>query len=265
MTARRKPKAMGVKETVYPTLEAWMVGRLGKITGSGAKETVNVRDGETKAGVWRAAAESIIGSAAIAEDDLTSAQILQRGHDLEPVAIKRFEEATGKKARHGHIIWEREDDTRMGVSPDAPLGKDMTEALEVKCLLSTKHVEAIFKQDIPKNTSGYEEQKLQYFIANPLLETLYWGFYHPDFPAGLDFFYLTFTREALQLDIEKYLMAEREAAAKIREIVNVVTLRNPQDVATTAAIQKELLAGEGKETVTPAPRKRAKKVVPLFN
>lgn len=245
MTARAK--TVGVVETIFEDREGWLNGRLGNIGGSSLKDVVNLRDGKTKAGIWRIAAESIIGSAAIAEDDLTSAQILARGHELEVQAIRRFEEATGKKARKGLVIWSREDDKRMTVSPDAPLGKGMTEAFEAKCLLSPKHLEALYTRSIPDNTAGYDEQKLQYFIANPKLKTLYWGFFHPDFPAGLDFLYLTFTREELAADIERYLELERDATAKIREIVNAVTLYSPAEVAKINAVKEELLATSKEE------------------
>lgn len=237
-----RAKAPGVVETIFESREAWLNGRLGNIGGSSLGKVVNLRDGKTKAGIWRIAAESIIGSAAIAEDDLTSAQILARGHEFEVKAVERFEQATGKKARKGLVIWSREDDKRITVSPDAPLGKGMTEAFEAKCLLSPKHLEALYTRAIPDNTSGYDEQKLQYFIANPKLKTLYWGFYHPDFPAGLDFFYLTFTRAELAEEIDRYLALERQATAKIREIVNAVTLYSPEEVAATNAVKEELLA-----------------------
>lgn len=239
-----RAKQAGVIETTYISREAWLNGRLGNVGGSSLKEVLNHRDGKTKAGVWRIAAESIIGSAAIAEDDLTAKQIMDRGHELEIEAIARFEQETGKKARKGLVIWSREDDKRITVSPDAPLGKCMTEAFEAKCLLSPKHLEALYTRSIPDNTSGYDEQKLQYFIANPKLKTLYWGFYHPDFPEGLDFFYLTFTRKELAADIEKYLALERDATAKIREIVNAVTLYSPEDVAKINAAKEELLVGD---------------------
>lgn len=239
-----RAKPAGVIETHYDSRESWLNARLGNIGGSSLSKVVSLRDGKTKSEVYRIAAESIIGSAAIAENDLTSVQAMQRGHDLEPVAVARFEALTGKKARKGLVIWSRSDDKRITVSPDAPLGKGMTEALEIKCLLSPKHLEALYTRAIPDNTSGYEQQKIQYFVANPKLKTLYWGFYHPDFPEGLDFFYLTFTREELADEIEKYLMLERQATEKIREIVNAVTLYNPTDIAKINEVKEELLATE---------------------
>ncbi len=228
-----------MKSVEYESREAWLNARLGKITGSALKETVNLRDGATKAGVWRTAAESIIGSAAIAEDDLSSTQVMQRGHDLEPVAIARFEKETGKKVKRGYILWERDDDSRMAVSPDGMIGK--TAAIEVKCLLSPKHLEALYTKAIPKNTGGYEEQAAQYFIVHEKLTKLFYAFYHPDFPDGLDFFYLTFTRADMQEDIDMLMAAERSAVAKIREIVNAVTLYSPAEIAKVNAVKEELL------------------------
>lgn len=234
-------------EHVFESREAWLVGRLGKFGGSSLKDVVNLRDGDTKAGVWRAAAESIIGSAAIAEGELTSGQILERGHELEAKAIERFEQVTGKKVKRGLIQWERDDDSRMTVSPDGVIGK--TAAVEVKCLLSPKHTEALFKRAIPKNTSGYEEQRLQYFIVNDKLKTLYHVFYHPDFPAPLDFFFFTSTRKELQPEIDRYMAAEREAAAKVREIVNALTLYSGDELERMEAVKAELLAGAEAEHV----------------
>lgn len=230
---------------VFETREGWLNGRLGKVTGSSLKETMNLRDGETKAGVWRAAAESIIGSAAIAEADLSSAQILERGHTLEPEAIKRFEKETGKKVKRGFILWEHDEDSRIAVSPDGMIGQ--TAAVEVKCLLSPKHTEALFNRKIPKNTGGYEEQAVQYFIVNEKLKTLYYVFYHPDFPAPTDFFYLTFTRKELKADIDRFLAAEREAVAKVREIVNALSLYSPEEMAKARAVREELMASSAAE------------------
>src|SRR6185312_15387329 len=151
------------------------------------------KDGLIKPAVYEIAAESIIGPAALAEDDLTASQWLERGHELEPAAIARFEHATGKKVSRGVFGWESDDDSRMAVSPDGPVG--LTEAVEIKCLLSPKHLEALYTRAIPRNTAGYYEQVLQYFIVNKKLRKVHLCFYHPDFPRPLDFFVITFTRK----------------------------------------------------------------------
>lgn len=229
-----------MKTRTFESQEAWLNWRLGKVTGSRLKDVVNFRDSSTKAEIWRIAAESVIGSAALAEGDLTAAQVLERGHTLEPIAIARFEKETGKKVDASLVGWESEEDMRIAVSPDGVIGK--TAAVEVKCLLSPKHTEALFTRDIPKNTGGYEEQILQYFIANEKLTKVYMAFYHPDFPAGLDFFYLTFTRKEMADEIAKYAAAEREAVAQIRTIVNTVSMYSPDETERMQAAQAELVA-----------------------
>lgn len=220
--------------------EAWLNWRLGKITGSTLRDTVNVRESGIKSGIYRVAAESLIGSAAIQEADLTASQVLERGHRLEREAIARFEKETGKKVKPGIFGWERDDDSRMAVSPDGVIGK--TEAIEVKCFLSPKHLEALHGHGIPKNTGGYEEQRIQYFIVNENLKKLHYCFYHPDFPAPLDFLHITFTRKELQPEIDRYLALERDAVAKVREIVNSLTLYSPEEVAAANQVRQELLA-----------------------
>jgi len=228
-----------MKSHTFESQEAWMNWRLGKVTGSRLKDVVNFRDSSTKAEIWRIAAEGIIGSAAIAEEDLSSSQVMERGHALEPVAIERFAKETGKRVDNSLVGWESEEDSRIAVSPDGVIGK--TAAVEVKCLLSPKHTEALYTRQIPKNTGGYEEQRLQYFIANEKLQTLYYVFFHPDFPDGLDFFYLTFTRKEFAVEVAKYAEAEREAVAQIREIVNRLTLYSPQEIARMNAVHDELI------------------------
>lgn len=229
-----------MKVRTFDSQEAWMNWRLGKLTGSRVKDAVNLRDGATKAEVWRMAAESIIGSAVLAEEALTSAQVLERGHTLEPIALARFGKLTGKKVDASLVGWESDEDSRLAVSPDGVIGK--TEAVEVKCLLSPKHVEALYTRDIPKNTAGYEEQRLHYFIVNPKLRKLHHVFYHPDFPAPLDLFVITVTREELADEIARYEGLEREVVAKVRDIVNTLTLYGPDEAMKMQAVHEELVA-----------------------
>lgn len=232
-------RAKGVIAREFDSREAWMVWRLGRATGSTIGKMIAKRGDGIKEGIWRAAAESIIGSAAIAEADLTAQQTMDRGHELEPFAIERFEQETGKKVSHKLVGWEHPDDSRIAVSPDGVIGK--TEAVEVKCLLSPKHVEALYTRQIPKNTAGYEEQRLWYYIANPQLKKVHHLFYHPDFPKPLDFFILTSTRKELKDQIDALAASGRDAVAKIREIVNAVSLYTPEEIAKAQALREELL------------------------
>ena len=229
-----------MKFVSFEDREAWLNWRLGKITGSSLKEVIGQGRGDIRPAIYRIVAESLIGAAAIAESELTSSQVMERGHQLEPDAVRRFEKETGKKVSRGFIGWEREDDSRMAVSPDGMIGK--TEAIEVKCLLSTKHAEALYGRKIPKNTGGYEEQLVQYFVVNEKLKTVYYVFYHPDFPAPLDFFFLKFTRKQLEEEIDRVLAEEREAVAKVRDIVNALGLYSPEEISKREAVKEELLA-----------------------
>lgn len=229
-----------MKSRTFESQEEWFNWRLGKLTGSRVKDAINLRDGAVKSEVWRIVAESILGSAALAEEELTASQVMERGHTLEPIALERFAKETGKKVDGSLVGWESAEDIRIAISPDGVIGK--TAAVEVKCLLSTKHVEALYTRKIPKNTQGYEEQMIHYFIVNKALKSLYFVFYHPEFPAGLDFFYLTFTRKELAAEIAKYEAAEKEVVSTVRDIVNTLTMYSPEEVAATNAVKEELLA-----------------------
>jgi hypothetical protein len=140
------------------------------------------------------------------------------------------------------------------VSPDGVIGQ--TAAVEVKCLSAAKHVEARYTGRIPKNTAGYEEQVLQYFIVNEKLRTLYYVFYDPRFPKPLDFFFLTFTRKEMAKEIERYYRAERDAVAVVRKIVNDLSFYSPEEVQAREARKRELLASsqekvrEGVQAIT---------------
>lgn len=222
----------------FESQEGWANWRLGKGTGSRSKKLTSTRADATEK--YRMAAESIIGSAVLAEEELSSSQVMERGHQLEPVALARFAEATGKKVDGSLVGWESAEDSRIAISPDGVVSA--TEAIEVKCLLSPKHTEALFNRAIPKNTSGYEEQMIHYFVVNPKLKTLYYVFYHPDFPAPLDFFYLTFTRKELAERIAAQAAEVRSAVSEVRDIVNALTMYSPEEWARMKAVQEELLA-----------------------
>lgn len=198
-------------------IEAWLVYRLGKISGSRVKDILPGRNGEIKKAIWELAAERLTGSIALVDDE----KPMDRGKRLEPVAMERFIKETGKKVDATLLTVERDDDSSIMVSPDGIIGK--TAAIEIKCLSSASHLEAKVNGKIPKNTCGYEEQAAQYFITNDKLRTLYFVFYDDRFPTPLDFFYLTITRKELKAEIAEWLELERKALAQIRDIVNKVS------------------------------------------
>lgn len=193
----------------YETKEEWLDGRLGKITGSRLKDIVVKRGTDEKIGFYEIIAERI---AEPADEE----NAMQRGVRLEDEAIEMFIEKTGKKVDTSLVIWQREDDKNIAISPDGFIGKK--EAVEVKCLSSAKHIEAYITQQIP---SDYEYQSLQYFIVNDSLETLYFVFYDPRMPEKLQLFFLEIKRD--EEKVQEYLQYQRDKLEKIENIITELT------------------------------------------
>lgn len=204
-------------------LEAWLNERNGKITGAKVhKVGVKARGGGFKKGHYSLVAEQWGGSAAINDEE----SAMDRGRRLEAPALLRFAEKSGKKIDGSLQIWLREDDNRIGFSPDGVVVgrfKVPTEAVEIKCLNGASHMESLLEQRIPENQLGYEEQMIQAFVVNDKLKTLYYGMYNPIFPRGLDFFYLTFHRKDLKEEIAKSLEMQRAELKSVREAANSLT------------------------------------------
>ncbi len=199
-----------MKTVTYKDKESWLEARRGKLTGSRLKDIIVKRGTGKKIGFYELIAERI----AIPPDE---EDVMERGNRLEKEAIERFSEETGKKVNTDLVMWMREDDDSIAVSPDGFMGK--TEALEVKCLSSARHLEAFLTQQVP---SEYEYQVLQYFIVNDKLKTLFLAFYDPRIPSK-DFFYLTITRESLEEQIQFVLDYERETLKEVNEVVSSLT------------------------------------------
>ena len=198
-----------MKSQTYETEEAWLEARRGKITGTVLGKLFSKRDKKPLTGYYELIAERI----ALPPSD---ENVMDRGHRLEDDAIARFAKETGKIVETGHILWMREDNESIAVSPDGVIGE--TEACEVKCLKSAHHIEAWLTKEIP---SEYEAQILQYFIVNEKLQALYFIFYDPRMPK--DFFYFTRTREDVQGQVEAYLELEQQALTEIAKIEDDLT------------------------------------------
>jgi len=199
-----------MKIQLYQSKEEWMFARLGKITGSRLKDIVVKRGTGKKKGYYELIAERL----AIEPD---TEDVMARGNRLEPEAMERFIKETGKKVDTSLVIWTRDDNESIAISPDGFIGK--TEAVEVKCLSSASHIEAWLTQEIP---SEYEMQVYQYFIVNDNLETLYLTFYDPRIPCK-DFFFLTINRKDIQEQVDEYLEYQKTTLAEIDQIVNTLT------------------------------------------
>jgi predicted phage-related endonuclease len=194
---------------VFNDEQAWLDARVGRITGTRAKDTINKRGGTPKAGFYQLIAERVALPA-------NGENAMDRGHRLEDEAVQRFTKETKKKVNTDLAIWFRDDNEDIAVSPDGRIGQ--TEAVEVKCLNSAAHIEAILTKEIP---SEYEYQALQYFVVNDKLKKLYVVFYDPRMPR--DFFYITLHRKDVQEKVTALLEAEREALRQIAEIEKLLT------------------------------------------
>ncbi len=238
-----------MKVNKFETKEEWLAGRKGKITGSKLKDIVvknpYTKDdisklldgngieydkkltkdkltallsidqikylesqGEQKIGFYEIIAERI----AISPDEENP---MDRGTRLEEEAVEKFMEKTGLEVDTSLVIWEREDNAGIAVSPDGVVGK--MGAIEVKCLSSARHIEAKLTGQYPKD---YHEQILQYFIVNDELEVLHFVMYDPRMPEKLQL--ITF--EIFRFDIEDEIKQMHEYQIKKLEQIEKIVL-----------------------------------------
>lgn len=190
--------------------ETWLSARRGKITGTRLKDIVVKRGTGKKIGFYELIAERL----AVEPENENP---MDRGVRLEDEAIQRFSKETGKEVNTDLVIWERDDNESIAISPDGTIGE--TEAVEVKCLSSARHMEAFLTNKVPDEL---EMQVIQYFIVNEKLETLYSVFYDPRIPVK-DYFVIETKREKIADDIENYYAYQRDILKEVQDIVNELT------------------------------------------
>lgn len=188
---------------------AWKEARKTKITGSRLKDIVVLRGTGKKIGFYELIAERLAVPRPEGEDKMA------RGHELEPVAIALCENELGKTFNKDLVIWERDEEACIAISPDAFLD-DLTEAVEVKCLGSAKQIKAIIENQ-PEDE--YKWQYLQYFIVNDKLEKLHVIMYDPSFVESLQYKRFEITREELKEDIDKYLEYQKNTLSEVNNII----------------------------------------------
>ena len=218
-----------MKITTYENEQTWLDARRGRITGTRLKDLIVKRGTGYKLGFYEIIAERI---AIPANDE----NVMDRGHRLEGDAVERFSTVTGKEVDSSLIMWLRDDNEAIAISPDGQIGE--TEAVEVKCLSSARHIEAWIKKyysklpDPEAIPDDYKEQALQYFIVNEKLKTLYFVFFDPR--MSKDFFYLTINRTdvwetvkdvliTVQDKVDEYLALEYERLVEIEKFENLLT------------------------------------------
>jgi putative phage-type endonuclease len=197
-----------MKTLKFEDKDLWLAARKTRITGSRLKDIVVLRGSEKKIGFWELLAERL----EIADDESDSP--MQRGTDLESEAIKAFEEYEGKTVNTDLVIWTRDDNESIAISPDGYIGE--TEAIECKCLASARHLEAYFTNKIPKE---YWFQVLQYFIVNEKLELLHFVMYDPRIPQK-PYFKITVDRSTVQEEVDEYLEYQKKVIEEVNELAN---------------------------------------------
>lgn len=197
-----------MKINKFENEESWLEARRGRITGTRLKDLISKTD-KKKIGYYEIIAERIALPA-------SEENAMDRGKRLEEYAVERFQQETGKKVNTDLVIWHRDDEENIAVSPDGSIGK--TVAVEVKCLSSARHIEAWLTKRIPDE---YEYQVLQYFIVNDKLKSLYFVFYDPRMPK--DIFWHEVKRADVAEKVKEYLELEKNVLKEIEEIEQKLT------------------------------------------
>lgn len=244
---------MIVKE--FESREAWLNFRKGKIGGSGAFDVYSVKEattedikkvldaqkieykksapkGELKAlvpvecakeledrvqkkmGYYELMAERLAVPEEGAEPNETP---IQRGTRLEPEAIEKFAEMTGKNLKNDEIIWISDIHPSITYSPDGVESEE--EIAEAKCLSSAMHLYIYFEKDIPVE---YQRQNIQAFIANEKLQTLHFVCYDPRIPS-LPLHFITVTREQLEGEIKRHTEYQLQVLKMLEEDIVSLT------------------------------------------
>ena len=117
--------------------EEWLEWRRGKITGSRLNDIIVKRGTGRKLGFYEVLAERL---SIVTDSDNEDA--MERGHELEERALDAFAETTGKQVIKDCGVWVSDENEHVAISPDGEISE--TEAVEVKCLSSARHLQAYF-------------------------------------------------------------------------------------------------------------------------
>ena len=185
----------------------WHQIRLGKITSTRLKK-VMAKDNMSL--VDELIAEEETG---LSDDDGFVSEDMQRGIDLEPLAIKEYESITGNTVtRYG--IMQSDELPILCQSPDGYVGTEG--AIEVKCPRTKTHVKYIRQGKIPND---YKEQVWCYFMVNPNLKWLDFISYDPRLTKK-PIWVLRVNREDVQDDVNttwESLMAFNDKYMRLKE------------------------------------------------
>lgn len=148
------------------------------------------------------------------DDGLASSR--ERGKEMEAEAIACAEDKLKLKLIKGNV-WQDEQDENHIESPDA-YTKDLKTAVEIKCLSSARHIQAIVENEPPKE---YFAEYLNYFLVNDKLEKLFVFLYDPRFIIeGLTWHAFEIKREDILYEIERMKDIDEAAETRISALVS---------------------------------------------
>lgn len=112
-------------------------------------------------------------------DDGFESKAMQRGNDLEPLALEYLEDYTGIKFNVTGWL-QSEENELIGISPDA-ISEDFKTGVEIKCPGAKKHTETIYNNSTPLE---HLHQIVHSFIVNDKQEQLYFLSFRPESPKN---------------------------------------------------------------------------------
>lgn len=200
--------------------EDWKQYREGKLTGTKiGKIFAKSRNSEelfdtTKPllGFYELLAERLTDS-----DDLGSS--IERGHELEAEAQEKASEELGINFVHGNV-WELDENHIE--SPDG-YTEDLTEAIEIKCLSSARHIMAIYTNQYPQE---YMSEYVNYFVVNDKLKRLFVYLYdarfiEPQYRSAV----WVIERDDVESYIERMKQIKKEALKQIERAIREMERR----------------------------------------
>lgn len=187
--------------------EQWLHIRKGKITGDCLASIMGTPVARETAFYEKLAERLTVGVEIEYENDI------DRGNRLETEAIAMFELETGKKV--SSIGFRQSDESEfIGNSPDGGVEDvDDTEDVEIKCPNGTNYVRAWLKDEVPKQ---YRWQKVQYFVVNEKLQTLWFALYNPTITVHPLHIIKVERKDVLQ-DIEDAKEEQKKFLAEVEE------------------------------------------------
>ena len=169
--------------------DEWFSFRKGKIGGSKVKDIIVKRGTEEKLGFYQLIADKL----GLGEGESSR----EHGQELEAEAREHLANALGKEVKAG-TIWVSDFDKNIYISPDGEISD--TEAAEIKCLSSARHIQNIVENKVPKD---HYDQAVHYFMVNEKLEKLHYTSYDPRVTAW-PIHIITVTRAQVEADANKY-------------------------------------------------------------